>query len=170
MMPGRGRDSRNSQTEGLNTEHRRRIHRHICLACFPRILSCHDLVFCTSWECNPIKAPQTPRLSDSLLEDFVVCRDWLAGLDDVIPNGRADQFWNGVQIQLGHDVRAVGFHRLDGDLQCSGNFLVGSAFRDELRDLAFARSDWAGRSGGAVTANDLLGGAGQRQNGGRIYW
>jgi len=39
MMPGRRQRSGNSQTEGLNREHRRRIQRHICLAYFPRILS-----------------------------------------------------------------------------------------------------------------------------------
>src|SRR5579862_448385 len=92
------------------------------------------------------KAGNSAKLSTHFAETFNlglrhVFETARSGFDEMIPDGVPDQFGNGVQIQLGHDVRAMLFHSLDGDLQCSGNFFVGSAFRDELHDLAFARTD-----------------------------
>ena len=41
-------------------------------------------------------------------------------------------------VQLGHDVRAVGLHRLHADHEHVGDLLVGEALRDQLEHLAFA--------------------------------
>src|SRR5690348_67630 len=78
-----------------------------------------------------------------------------SALDDAVANGVADQIADGVEIQLGHDVRPVRLHGFDADIQCVGHFFVGFSLGDQLNDLALAWTDQARRrssvtSGGAI--------------------
>ena len=48
------------------------------------------------------------------------------------------QFGGAVQIQLFHDSPAMGFHRVQAEVQTIGNFLVAVAFGEQLVDLPLA--------------------------------
>src|SRR3546814_483758 len=60
------------------------------------------------------------------------------GANDNIPNGITDEIRGGPQIELVHDARAMGFDRLDGDIERVPDLLVDLPFRDHLDNLPFA--------------------------------
>ena len=64
-----------------------------------------------------------------------------SGGDNIVANGVEDEFGEGVQIELDHDVGAMGFRGIDADAEERGNFLIALAFGEKLENLAFARSD-----------------------------
>src|ERR1039457_5813830 len=61
--------------------------------------------------------------------------------DDPLAHGVQNKLGHAVQVQLLQDVRAMGFHRVQADIQHVGDFLVGAAFREKLQDLALASGD-----------------------------
>jgi len=64
-----------------------------------------------------------------------------SGGDDVVADGVQDEFGEGVEIELEHDVGAVGFGGVNADTEDGGDFLVALAFSEELKDFAFARGE-----------------------------
>ena len=62
-----------------------------------------------------------------------------SGGDDVVADGVEDEFGEGVEIELEHDVGAMSFGGVDADAEDGGDFLVAFAFGEELEDFAFAR-------------------------------
>jgi len=64
-----------------------------------------------------------------------------SGGDDFVADGVEDEFGEGVEIELEHDVGAMGFGSVDADAEEVGDVLVAFAFGEELEDLAFARGD-----------------------------
>src|SRR3974390_908302 len=70
------------------------------------------------------------------------------GFDDVVADGVVDQFGEGMEVELEHDVGTMGFGSVDGDAEKGSNFLVGFAFSQELKDFAFARGEAGSRAGG----------------------
>ena len=61
-----------------------------------------------------------------------------SGFDDVVADGVVDEFGDGMEIELEHNVGAVGFGGVDANAQEGGDFLVGFAFGEELENFAFA--------------------------------
>ena len=59
-------------------------------------------------------------------------------LYDVVSNGIHDQIPDGVKVQFPHEIDAVRFDGLGAQVQKTGNFLCGFAFREQLRDLTLA--------------------------------
>src|SRR6266852_2260632 len=75
-------------------------------------------------------------------------------LNDLILDGVADHFTDGMKFQFAHDVSAMGFRGFYADAQSDGNFLAAFSFGEELDDFAFAGSE-------AVAGRDFrLGGGG----------
>lgn len=79
----------------------------------------------------------------------------------MVADGVVDEFGDGVKVELDHDVGAVSFGGIDADAEEVGDFLVGFAFGEELKDFAFARGESAasgfrsvrGGSGGGGIVN-----------------
>ena len=63
------------------------------------------------------------------------------GFDDLVADGVVDEFGEGVEVELEHDVGAMSFGGVDGDAEQGGDFFVGFAFGEELQDFAFAGSE-----------------------------
>ena len=61
--------------------------------------------------------------------------------DDAPADGEENEFGNAAQIELFHDVGAMGFDGVDAEIQKVGDVFVGFAFGDELEDFAFARGE-----------------------------
>ena len=62
-------------------------------------------------------------------------------LNDIVANGVADQFADGMAIETAHDVGAMGLSGLDAEVEGDGDFLAALAFGEELNDLALAGSE-----------------------------
>src|SRR5208283_5305352 len=89
-----------------------------------------------------------------------------SGGDDFVADGVEDEFGEGVEIELEHDVGAMSFGGVDADAEEVGDLLVALAFGEELEDLAFARSEagtrafcWIGGIGSEIFGSDDRGDA-----------
>jgi hypothetical protein len=60
-----------------------------------------------------------------------------SGGDDFVADGVEDEFGEGVEIELEHDVGAMGFGGVDADAEEVGDLLVAFAFGEKLEDFAF---------------------------------
>jgi hypothetical protein len=78
-----------------------------------------------------------------------------------------DEFGDGVEIELEHDIGAMGFGRVDTDTEEGGDFLIGLAFGEKLENLAFARGE-AGTRGARSIQGGIGGVAGGGDAGGEI--
>ena len=56
---------------------------------------------------------------------------------DSLTNGILGQFSDAVDVQLVHDLLAVGFHRFHADVKFRGYFLGGFALGNELENFSF---------------------------------
>jgi hypothetical protein len=90
------------------------------------------------------------------------------GFDDLVADGVVDEFGEGVEVELEHDVGAVGFGGVHGDAEEVGDFLVGFAFGKELEDFAFAGSEAGACNFCAVRRGEFFGGAGTGDARGKI--
>src|SRR5690242_11669522 len=61
------------------------------------------------------------------------------GLYDIVADGVANQFADGMTIETPHDVGAVSLGGFDAQIQGRRDLLAALAFRQELDDLALAR-------------------------------
>ena len=61
-----------------------------------------------------------------------------SGLDDLHPDGIANQIGQGVELQLPHRGGAMRLHRLDAEIQETRDLLVAFALGEGLHNLAFA--------------------------------
>ena len=67
-------------------------------------------------------------------------------LDDPVFHGIADQFGDGVEIQLKHDVGAVGFCGLHAYVQVAGDLFVAFSLGKQLHNFALSRCQWTRRA------------------------
>ncbi len=86
-----------------------------------------------------------------------------SGGDDFVADGVEDEFGEGVEIELKHDVGAMGFGGVDADSEEVGDVLVAFAFGEELKDLAFTRSEAGTVSPGGIggIGSEILGSKGR---------
>ena len=79
-------------------------------------------------------------------------------LHDPIANRVAHEIADSAELQLSHDVRAVGFDRLDADSERRRRLFVAPPFGDELNDFALAGrdADWCAIGLRAVFAPDKI--------------
>ena len=89
------------------------------------------------------------------------------GFNDVIADGVVDEFSEGMEVELEHNVRAVGFGGVDADAENRGNFLVGFALGEELKDFAFAGGEAEARAG-RVGGGGGVGSGGTGDPGGEV--
>src|ERR1039458_7495406 len=64
--------------------------------------------------------------------------DWVWLGNDALADGVENQLGDSAQVQLLHDVGAVGFDGIDAEIEQGGDFLARLALGDELQDLPFA--------------------------------
>src|SRR4249919_2350854 len=60
------------------------------------------------------------------------------GLNDLVPDGVADEVSRRSEVQLAHGRGAMRLNRLDADVERIGHLLVDAALRDQLDHLALA--------------------------------
>ena len=65
-----------------------------------------------------------------------------------------DQFGEGVEAELEHDIGAVGFGGVDADGEKVGHFFIGFAFGEELKNFAFTGSEPSTWRLGAIRERD----------------
>ena len=81
-----------------------------------------------------------------------------------------DEFGYGVEIELEHDVGAMSFGGVNADAEEGGDFFVGFALGEELKDFSFTRGKAGTRRLGAVgnRGGEFLGIEGAGYAGGEI--
>src|SRR5712664_661486 len=65
-----------------------------------------------------------------------------SGMQQALADCIAHQARHFMDVKLFHDVVAMGFRRLETDIEQPGNLFRGVSLRDQLQDLALARSQW----------------------------
>lgn len=81
-----------------------------------------------------------------------------SGFDDVVADGVVDQFGQGMEIEFQHDVGAMSLGGFDGDTEEGGDFLVGFAFGEKLKDFAFSGGEARARGAGGICGGVIEGG------------
>ena len=64
-----------------------------------------------------------------------------SGFDEIVADGVVDELGEGMEIELEHDVGAMGFRGVDADVEEGGDLLVRFALGKKLQDFAFAGSE-----------------------------
>src|SRR5208282_3920634 len=65
-------------------------------------------------------------------------RGWRLALDDAVADGVVDEFDDGVNVQLQHDIGSMRLCGAHADAENSGHFLVAFALGQELHDFTLA--------------------------------
>jgi hypothetical protein len=85
-----------------------------------------------------LSSSYTRTVSASVSNPQLFCDETLR-LDNVMMNGVADQGADGAETELMHDLRAVGFDRLDTEAQRGGYLFVTLPLGEQLQHFALAR-------------------------------
>ncbi len=73
---------------------------------------------------------------------------WASGGGEAFADGVLGEFGDAVDMELKHQVAAMGFDGFDADVEVAGDFLGGFAIGNELEMLAFARREQVERGRG----------------------
>ncbi len=79
--------------------------------------------------------------SDSQRSSRTLLHCGLDYVDDIVPDGVHHQIAHRVQLQLAHDIRAMGFSCLHAQSQRHRDLFRALAFGQQLHDFALARSE-----------------------------